>query len=81
MSRYLDRINQIMGTGEDASRSELSQAVSLVLMLTGDEANKVPFLMEGIFLMAANRDDISESDFNKLMDNEAIADFDLLEGI
>ena len=81
MSDKLDRISQIIGIGDDASKADLSQAVSLCLILTGDEAFMVPWLMEGISLNTSNREDISESEYNKLMDGYAIADFDLLEGI
>jgi hypothetical protein len=38
-------------------------------------------LMEGISLMTENREDVSESEYIKLMEGDAIADFDLLEGI
>ena len=81
MSKYRDRISQIIGLGQDASKADLSQAVALCGMLIGDEASEAPWLMEGISLMTDNREDISVSEYNKLMDGDAIADFDLLEGI
>jgi hypothetical protein len=81
MSKYRDRISQIIEMGEDASKADLSQAVALCGMLIGDEAFEAPWLMEGISLMTENREDVSESEYIKLMEGDAIADFDLLEGI
>ena len=81
MSKYRDRISQIIEMGQEASKSDLSQAVALCGMLTRDEAFEFPWLMEGISLMTDNREDISESEYRKLMEGDAIADFDLLEGI
>lgn len=81
MSKYRDRISQIMDASDEASKAELSQAVTLCFMLTGDEAFEASFLMEGISLMVGNREDISRAEYNKLMEGDAIAKFDLLEGI
>ena len=81
MSIYLDRIIEIMNLGQESSKSELSQAVSLMLLLKGDEHFFGEMLMEGISLLTSNRDDISESEYNTLMSGKAIADFDPFEGI
>jgi|11BtaG_2_1085332.scaffolds.fasta_scaffold25479_2 hypothetical protein len=81
MSKYLDKAQEILNRGREATKKELSQLVGLTTLLVGDEWEMGLDIMEAVAVMVGNRPDISEEEYERLMEGDAIADFDLLEGI
>ena len=81
MSKYLDKAQEILNKGREATKKELSQLVGLTTLLIGDEWEMGLDIMEAVSVMVGNRPDISREEYESLMAGDAIADFDLLEGI
>lgn len=81
MSKYLDKAQEILNKGREATKKELSQLVGLTTLLVGDEWEVGLDIMEAVAVMVGNRPDISREEYETLMEGDAIADFDLLEGI
>ena len=81
MSKYLDRILEIVEAIDEADKADLSQAVALTSLRIGDEWAIGLDLMEAISVGVGPREDITTSEYSKLMNGDAIAKFDLLEGI
>lgn len=81
MSRFLDKINEIIAKDNDVTRGDLSQAVLLTRFLDADEDAFLPDIFEGISLLAQNTDVFSEADFEKLTRGKPVVDVEPLEGI
>lgn len=82
MSRYLDRISDIFSKVDEATKVELSEAVFMIEHLSLEEYDWAMMkgdLYESLYLVIATREDISESEFEKLMSGEPIAEIDELE--
>lgn len=81
MSRFLDKINEIIAKDSDVTREDLSQAVLLTRFLDAEEGAFLPDIFEGISLLAQNTDVFSEADFEKLTTGKPVVDVEPLEGI
>ena len=79
MSDTLKQITSLMQKNKEMSKAEISQVVQLMTYLDADESITIPDLMEGVSLLAGQMD-ISESEYNLLMDRKPIVDVDAFLG-